>query len=359
MTPRSHCFKKRPQSPPMPIALVACERAVSRDGEYTVLLVHQHETQSGGVTPCKFARHPSEVQACEIASGHLSEIGSRDARPRRHGLCSDARRTTRVCAAHRRSRGPGDFLIGKGEALRSLPGVRLPAPAPERLCGSFTIHNSQFTIHMANPSYEHGRHTRTGSRCPREGSGQRRSGSVRNSPRASPATRSPAGAQKAQTTWPQPRQLWVAPTREASDVPVGRRGRRGEHIHACRGGGLCAIRQRGIRRTKGADPDDVAPADVTRLPLTGGRTRRCEAHGRRRRGHMAAGSPHRPECHRVAVHVVIRDRPLAHDDASQCGQPRVARDGARAALAPMEKNDSTGHHKRRPLNCRLCKQLQL
>lgn len=116
-----------------------------RDGEYTVLLVHQHETQSGGVTPCKFARHPSDEFKPARAHLAISEIGSRDARPRRHGLCSDARRTTRVCAAHRRSRGPGDFLIGKGEALRSLPGVRLPAPAPERLSAAhsqFTIHNS-------------------------------------------------------------------------------------------------------------------------------------------------------------------------------------------------------------------------
>ena len=139
---------------------------------------------------------------------------------------------------------PGRFPHREGPTAPSR-GVRLPALPRRSLASLRLIHNSQFTIHMANPSYEHGRHTRTGSRCPREGSGQRRSGSVWNSPRASPATRSPAGAQKAQTTWPQPRQWWVAPTREASEVPVGY-GRRGEHVHACRGGGLCASRQRGI-----------------------------------------------------------------------------------------------------------------
>jgi len=119
-------------------------------------------------------------QKFKPARAHLaiSEIGSRDARPRRHGLCSDARRTTRVCAAHRRSRGPGDFLIGKGEALRSLPGVRLPAPAPERLCGSFTIHNSQFTIHNSQFTWQIHRTSTGGTRAPARGARARAVGSA-------------------------------------------------------------------------------------------------------------------------------------------------------------------------------------
>ena len=159
---------------------------------------------------------------------------------------------------------PGRFPHREGRGPTLPPGGPAPgsrAGAPLRL-----IHNSQFTIHMANPSYEHGRHTRTGSRCPREGSGQRRSGSVRNSPRASPATRSPAGAQKAQTTWPQPRQLWVAPTREVSDVPVGRRGRRGEHVHACRG--MHAGAEACVRVVKEASDVPKAQTQMTSLPQT-------------------------------------------------------------------------------------------
>ena len=157
---------------PLAHALVAC------DGEY-VLLVHQHETRSGGVTPCKFARHPSGVQACESASGHLKpDLGDRISRRTASTalshctLCSDARRATRVCAAHRRSRGPGDFLIGKALQLPPVgsgsPGSRA-ALSPR--CGSFTIHNSQFT-------WQTHRTSTGGTRAPARGARARAVGSA-------------------------------------------------------------------------------------------------------------------------------------------------------------------------------------
>ena len=152
------------------VALVACERRRI----YCSARSSTRNTEWRGDTVQVCAPPLRRVQACESASGHLSEIGSRDARPRRHGLCSDARRTTRVCAAHRRSRGPGDFLIGKGEGRGPTlppggpaPGSRAGAP----LCGSFTIHNSQFTwqIHRTSTG---------GTRAPARGARARAVGSA-------------------------------------------------------------------------------------------------------------------------------------------------------------------------------------
>jgi hypothetical protein len=243
----------------MPIALVACERRRI----YCSARSSTRNTEWRGDT----------VQVCAppLRSSSLREriwpsLGDRISRRTASTARSLLRRPTNDASLRRSSpiAWPGRFPHREGRGPTLPPGGPAPgsrAGAPLRL-----IHNSQFTIHMANPSYEHGRHTRTGSRCPREGSGQRRSGSVRNSPRASPATRSPAGAQKAQTTWPQPRQLWVAPTREVSDVPVGRRGRRGEHVHACRG--MHAGAEACVRVVKEASDVPKAQTQMTSLPQT-------------------------------------------------------------------------------------------
>jgi hypothetical protein len=140
LTPRSHV--RNPHQCLLPWFMVACERRRI----YCSARSSTRNTEWRGDT----------VQVCAppLRSSSLREriwpslgdrISRRTASTARSLLRRPARRTTRVCAAHRRSRGPGDFLIGKGEALRSLPGVRLPAPAPERLSAAhsqFTIHNS-------------------------------------------------------------------------------------------------------------------------------------------------------------------------------------------------------------------------
>jgi hypothetical protein len=199
------------------------------------------------------------VQACSRAHLAISEIGSRDARPRRHGLCSDARRTTRVCAAHRRSRGPGDFLIGKGEALRSLPGVRLPAPAPERLCGSFTIHNSQFTwqIHRTSTG---------GTRAPARGARARAVGSADRAASGTPQGHLPPRDRPPARRRRRPR------GRSRGSCGSRRRGRHPTYLWGGEGAAVSTYMHAGaeacVRFVKEASDVPKAQTQMTSLPQT-------------------------------------------------------------------------------------------